>query len=493
MPPKHQEGSPPVLLPSDAHWEFEFSLLTPDSLRLRLQQYRRTTQKSPLDDDRVVPLLKRFGRPRVRDWARDILEDYRTQMGTQTPGTNRPHIDLIVRDLESIAERQHRQRLQRVVNGTGVILHTNLGRAPLADAARQAMAEVAGYSNLELNLDTGTRGHRMDRAETMWCELTGAESALVVNNCAAATLLALCSLAHGREVIISRGQLVEICGSFRLPEVIEQAGARLLEVGTTNKTRIADYELAIGEESAAILRVHQSNFRQVGFQEMASLAELSELSRRRALPLIDDIGSGCIEDLEEFGLSNEPTVAQSLAGGADLVLFSGDKLFGGPQCGMILGRRDLVETCRRSPLSRALRVDKMTLAALEATLQIYLAGRAREEIPTLRAICQPASVLRVRAKRLRSGLKEQVPSARIDVEPMESTVGGGSFPGDVLPSWGIALRTNHATETAGSLRLNDPALVTRIRQGAVHIDLRTISLDEESLVIAALRHVLKDE
>jgi len=446
-----------------------------------------------LDHDRALPLCKEFGRPRVRNWARMVLERFRNDDGVAVASDSpRSLLDRIVLELETIAAGQHRERLQRVINGTGVILHTNLGRAPLASAASQAMTAAAGYCNLEINLDTGLRGQRMDRAESMWGELTGAEAAMVVNNCAAATLLTLRSLAHQREVIISRSQLIEIGGSFRLPEVFEQADVRLREVGTTNKTRIDDYEHALSEETAAILRVHQSNFRQIGFQQVASLAELSELARKHSLPLIDDIGSGCVIDLTDFGLDNEPTIEKSLAGGADLVLFSGDKLFGGPQCGVILGRHELVEACRKSPLARALRVDKTTLAALEATLQVYLAGRAHEEVPILRAICQPPEGLRIRAERMRNRLTEEVAGAEFTVEPMESTIGGGSFPGDVLASWGLVIRIENCTQVAQQLRTQEPALLTRIRRGTVCIDVRTIATDEEELVVTALCNVLRD-
>ena len=450
--------------------------------------YRLPAMNRILDDERVVPLCDQFGRSRVRDWVRNVLSQIRA--GELQQLAEEQWMTTITDWLVSRAAGERGSRLRKVINGTGVILHTNLGRAPLADSAREAIAETVGYSNLEIHLETGKRGSRTQQVEDLWCELTGAEAAVVVNNCAAATLLALRCVARGREVIISRGQLIEIGGSYRLPDVFEEADVQLKDVGTTNKTHLSDYEQAIGEQTAAILRVHPSNYRQIGFTESVPVTDLCELAHRYGLPLLDDVGSGCVVDLSPFGLGDEPTVGASLDCGADLVLFSGDKLFGGPQCGVILGHEEIVGRIRKSPLTRALRVDKITLAALEATLRIYLSGRAFEEIPVLRAISQSPDVLRNRAERLQEQLAANQLSNAIEVTSLDSTVGGGSLPGDKLPSWGVLIRSSNCTEVARKLRTAEPALLTRIWQGSICIDLRTVAENEDELIYDALLRVL---
>jgi L-seryl-tRNA(Ser) seleniumtransferase len=357
----------------------------------------------------------------------------------------------------------------------------------LAAAAIEALATAAAGTNLEIDLVTGRRGRRGASVEGLCRQITGAEAALVVNNCAAATLLALQTVATGRRVIISRGQIIEIGGSFRLPDVFRQAGVTLHEVGTTNRTRLSDYEEAIGPETAALLLVHPSNYRITGFCETVSIAELAELARARHLSVIDDVGSGCLYDLTRYGLPDEPIVADSLKAGADLVLFSGDKLLGGPQCGIIVGRSELVEKLRANPLSRAVRVDKLTLAALEATLEIHRAGRAFEEIPVLRQLAMTADESRVRVESLierlqsRSGLPE-IFSARA----VESAPGGGALAGQTLPSWAVAIATADPEETARRLRLGTPAVVTRLQEGSNLIDLRTVLVGDEDALIEQL-------
>ena len=368
---------------------------------------------------------------------------------------------------------------RRVINATGVIVHTNLGRAPLATSAIERVVEVgAGYSNLELDLATGTRGSRQDHVAEALGRLTGAEAALVVNNNAAAVLLALAALAEGREVIVSRGELIEIGDGFRIPDVLARSGARMVEVGTTNRTRTADYERAIGPDTAALLRVHQSNFRVVGFTALPELAELAEVAQRAGLPLVDDLGSGSLLDV-----GDEPTASSSLAAGADLVCFSGDKLLGGPQAGIVVGRRDLVERLRRHPLQRALRADKLTLAALEGTLALLSdPERARREIPVLRMLDEPLETVRVRAERLAALVGG-------DVEETVARVGGGALPLVELPSAACAVEE----ALAAPLRAGEPAVIGIVRDGRLLLDARTLTeaeVDEAARAVAAARERL---
>ena len=346
--------------------------------------------------------------------------------------------------------RARRPSLRRVLNATGVLVHTNLGRAPLAEAALARVAEVgAGYSNLEYDLERGERGSRQDHLAPLLCRLTGAEAALVVNNNAAAVLLALAALAEGREVVVSRGELIEIGDGFRIPDVLARSGARLVEVGTTNRTRAADYERAIGPETALLLRVHQSNFRVVGFAERPALDELAAVAKRAGLPVVDDLGSGALARL-----GDEPTPAESLRAGADLVCFSGDKLLGGPQAGVVVGRSELIEKLRRHPLQRALRADKLTLAALEGTLLQALDPEARDEIPVLRMLHEPVEQVRERAGRLASLVGGEV-------EETVARVGGGALPLAELPSAACAVEE----ELTEPLRLGDPPVIGIVRDG----------------------------
>jgi L-seryl-tRNA(Ser) seleniumtransferase len=360
-------------------------------------------------------------------------------------------------------------RLRRVINATGVIVHTNLGRAPLADAALDRVREIGrGYSNLEYDVAAGGRGSRQDHVAGILRRLTGAEAALVVNNNAAAVMLALAALAEGREVLVSRGELIEIGDGFRIPDVLERSGARLREVGTTNRTRAADYETAIGQETAVLLRVHQSNFRVVGFTEQPALLELADVARRHGLALVDDLGSGALVDI-----GDEPTARASLAAGADLVCFSGDKLLGGPQAGIIVGRADLVERLRRHPLQRALRADKLTLAALEGTLT--LAVDAPDEIPVLRMLREPPEAVRTRAVHL----------AKLVGGEVEETVarsGGGSLPLTELPSFACAVEEQLAVK----LRAGDPPVIAVVRDGRTLLDCRTLTNAEADEVAAAV-------
>jgi L-seryl-tRNA(Ser) seleniumtransferase len=378
---------------------------------------------------------------------------------------------------ELLAELQAARRpsLRRALNATGVVVHTNLGRAPLPEAALERVREVGGsYSNLEYDLAAGERGSRQVHATEVLRRLTGAEAALVVNNNAAAVMLALAALAGGREVLVSRGELIEIGDGFRIPDVLAQSGARLVEVGTTNRTRAADYARAAGAETALLLRVHQSNFRVVGFTELPSLGELAEVAHERGLPLVDDLGSGAFAQFED-----EPSPRDSLAAGADLVCFSGDKLLGGPQAGIVVGRADLVEQLRRHPLQRALRADKLTLAALEGTLALYLdPKRAAREIPVLRMLQEPADAVRGRAERLAALVGGEV-------EETVGRVGGGALPLAELPSFACAVEES----LAGPLRSHEPPVVGVLRDGRLLLDCRTLTDVELDEVAAAVRAV----
>jgi L-seryl-tRNA(Ser) seleniumtransferase len=384
-------------------------------------------------------------------------------------------------------ESQFRGSLRPAINATGVIIHTNLGRAPLAAAAVERLTTIAtGYSNLEYDIATGARGSRTVHAEQLLTALTGAEAALVVNNNAAATMLILAGLAGGREVVISRGELVEIGGGFRVPDVMVQSGAVLREVGTTNRTRIADYRAAIGPKTALVLRVHPSNFRIEGFTERPSLADLVGAARAMNVPVVEDIGSGCLAD----DLAGEPSVQASIAAGVDLVCFSGDKLLGGPQAGVIVGKKALVDELRRHPLMRALRVDKLTLAALEGTLIEYLAGREGETVPVVRMIQMDAEAIEGRARTV----AERLGAAgwHVSLVSGSSAIGGGSAPGVDLPTVLLAIERNgvSADQLEAKLRSLDPPIIARIVDDQVVLDLRTVDESDDdrlaSLLLASL-------
>ncbi len=377
----------------------------------------------------------------------------------------------------------------RVINATGVVIHTNLGRAPLSDAARKAVADAAGYGNLEYSLETGRRGKRGARAERLLAELTGAESALIVNNCAAAAFLVLRVLASGGEVIISRGELVEIGGDFRVPDVLTESGAVLREVGTTNRTKLADYEHAINDDTRLILKVHPSNYRIVGFTAAPELAELALLAHQRGLILFEDAGSGALFDLSEFGLRDEPVIPVSVAAGADVVTFSGDKLLGGVQSGLIVGRSDAIERIRRHPLYRALRVDKLAYAAIEATLEAYRRDPLAE-VPVLRMLSSKLEDLEERANSFASKLRD-ISAITATVVRGHSVIGGGSAPA-VQPETAL-IKLGHSTLSATKfeerLRQSEPPVITRMVDGSVALDLRTVSQGEEVEMIDLLRQL----
>ena len=406
-------------------------------------------------------------------------------------GADVPPRESIVARIVAHLENRLAPLLRPVINATGVIIHTNLGRSPLSAAARAAMdAAARGYSTLEYNLPEGRRGHRTDHVERIICELTGAEAALVVNNNAGAVLLALAGLAQGRGVLISRGQLVEIGGGFRIPDVMARSGARLVEVGTTNRTHRFDYERALQQEPdvALILRAHHSNFRVVGFTAEVGIDELVELGAAYGVPVMDDLGSGALLDTSAFGLAHEPTVQESVEAGAAVVCFSGDKLLGGPQAGIIVGKGEFVNPLKRHPLARALRVDKLCLAALQATLLHYLRDEATREIPIWRMIATPLEEIDRRAKRWRRRLRRAGIAAL--VLDGRSTVGGGSLPGETLPTRLLALPVDDPDGVAAALRAADPPVVARIEDDRLLFDPRTVLPEEEEALLRAVQRAV---
>lgn len=438
----------------------------------------------------VASLLATYSHEEVRRALRETLDQLRRDIRgggvVDLPDFASEHFAHSLADRIKAARQPN---LRPVINATGIIIHTNLGRARLAPEALQAMDQIgARPSNLELNLKTGKRGSRYDHAEALICQLTGAEAALIVNNCAAAVVLALMGTAAGRKVIASRGELIEIGGSFRLPDVIAQSGAELKEVGATNKTRLSDYADAVDEDTAVLLKSHTSNFRIVGFTSAPSRNDLAQLAAERDLILMEDLGSGVLIDLAPFGLRDEPVVADILKAGVDLVMFSGDKLLGGPQAGIIAGRADIIAGLRKHPLLRALRIDKLSLAALEATLRLYLPPHdPLARVPVLRALSQPLAEVEARAQRLAGSLAAV---KGVDVEVMASAayVGGGSLPQQDLDSFSVVVASAalSAETLADRLRGGVVPIVGRIHQGKLWLDMRTVTDDELPDIVAAL-------
>lgn len=426
-------------------------------------------------------------RSTLRDVRRRILSGEIVPLDTET---------LVAQSL-ALARRVSAPKLIRVVNATGVVLHTNLGRAPLAPEAVAAMMRVAGYCNLEYELSTGRRGDRHTALGDILRELTGAEAALVVNNNAAAVLLALAALARGREVVVSRGELVEIGGSFRIPEVLAQSGAVLREVGTTNKTHAVDYEAAIGPDTALLLKVHTSNYRVLGFTAAVPLSELVRMATGRGIRVVEDLGSGCFVDLSSHGLEKEPTVAEAVASGADLVTFSGDKLLGGPQAGILVGRRDAVEACAAHPLMRALRPDKVTLAALEATLALYRDPvSCFSRVPALARVVGDAKVVRGRAEVLAQQVRGALGNrGEVIVRQGMSEVGGGSLPLQKLETWVVEVRRGRGgiSRLEAFLREHAPPVICRIQEDALVFDPRTLADGEDAVVAEAVRSAFERE
>jgi L-seryl-tRNA(Ser) seleniumtransferase len=462
-----------LLLPGDVSMKNEFrSLPSVDKL---------------ISDERIKQLEVSYSRPLVVEGVRQVLEESRLSISRGEPA---PSSDSLVESVSDVVRKLAGPSLQAVINATGVIIHTNLGRAPLSRETIAAMDEASkGYSNLEFDLDTGVRGHRDGHITSLICRVTGAEDAMVVNNNAAAVLLALTALCKKREVIVSRGQAVEIGGGFRIPDVMRQSGAKLVEVGTTNCTYVADYEQAITPRTAALLRVHSSNFKVVGFAEEVAIGDLVRLGDKIGLPVFDDLGSGCLLDTTRFGLSPEPKVQDSISAGAALAMFSGDKLLGGPQAGIIVGRKQLVEKLRKHPLSRAMRIDKTRLAGLAATLTHYLKGEAEQKIPVWQMISMPLDGIERRAQAWAGHV-----GTLATVTNGESVVGGGSLPGGTLPTRLVMVKglpkskgPSLAQGLAEKLRASRPPVVARIEANALLLDPRTVLPDEDEAVVRALQ------
>ncbi len=429
----------------------------------------------------VAPLRGRYANGRLTEQARAVLE--RARAGLANSSRSPADLEELAQAVIASIEAVDRPPLRPVINATGVVLHTNLGRAPLSDATRAAM-DAAGrsFSNLEYDLAAGRRGSRFDHLGPLVQAVTGAEAGLAVNNNASALLLSLAALATGREVVVSRGQAVEIGGGFRIPDIVRQSGATLVEVGTTNRTRIDDYR---GSRGAALLRIHASNFKIVGFTEQPSLSEMRTVADEEGALLLDDLGSGCLLDTTRYGLSPEPTVQDSLADGADLAFFSGDKLLGGPQAGLIVGRAELVAKIGSHPLARAVRPDKTTIAGLAATLRHYLLGEAETQIPVWRMIAVPLDALDQRA----TGWRDAIGSGAV-IEG-RSMIGGGSLPGESLPTRALALTPGDgANRLADRLRTGEPAVVARVEHDSLRLDPRTVDPSEDEAVIGALQRAL---
>ena len=445
-----------------------------------------------LKSEAVRDWLAAYPRRYVLKAIREHLDEMRDKIkkGAQPPGD----IAAISAGVAELVKKYTAASLKGAINATGVVLHTNLGRAPLSAAALQNVARIAkGYSNLEYDLAAGKRGKRHSHLKRLITDITGAEDATVVNNNAACVLLALSTLAKGRQVIVSRGELVEIGGSFRIPDVMAQSGAVLVEVGTTNKTHLKDYEKAIGPETALILKVHQSNYRITGFTSEVPIGELVALGAKYRLPVMYDLGSGCLYDLRAHGVGAEPVVDEVVQSGVDVVTFSGDKLLGGPQAGIAAGRTDVIGRMNQNPLARALRIDKMTLAALEATFFAYAdPEKAAGEIPVLRMLIEDRQSIRERAQGLASGIKA---AADVSVGVVEdcSEAGGGSLPAVSLPTWAVSVRSARLTPNnlEEKLRTGEPPIIARIKEDALLLDARTIFEDEVPIVAARLSELLR--
>lgn len=427
----------------------------------------------------ALSLIALFGRPLTVQAIRENLDFLRSTAHDDQPA---PNAEQVLNQAESILNSWLSPTLIPVINATGVIIHTNLGRAPLSHASRKAMSDLSvGYSTLEYDIERGKRGKRETHPAALLCRLTNAEAALVVNNNAAAILLALTALAKRKEVLISRSQLIEIGGGFRIPEVMRQSGAKLVEVGTTNRTHLHDFEQAISPRTKLILCAHHSNFKIVGYTSEPSPAELVALGRRHAIPVINDLGSGALLDTAAFGLAHEPTIQESLRAGFSLVAFSGDKLLGGPQAGILLGNKAIIDRLRRHPLARAVRPDKLCLAALAATLRHYLKDEALQTIPIWQMIAVPEEILKARADVWRST------TGHGEIVSGRSTIGGGSLPDETLPTWLLALPASHPNALAAQLRRGHPPIIARIEKKHVILDPRTVLPEQDEVLISQLK------
>lgn len=431
-----------------------------------------------LENETIQKMMEYYGREVVVDAVRSATEQLRQVIGRCTDETEAEKaLETLPAEIEKKAASMSLPHICPVMNGTGTILHTNLGRAPISqDQIKYIGAVASGYSNLEYNLERGTRGERYAHFEEILCKLTGAEAAIAVNNNAAAVMLILSSLAKGGEAIVSRGELVEVGGKFRIPDVMEQSGASLVEVGTTNKTHYSDYEEAIGEETKVLLKVHTSNYRIMGFTETVPVAELVKLGREHDLPVVEDLGSGVLFNLEKYGLSHEPTIQESVQAGADLVCFSGDKLLGGPQAGLIVGKKKYIDQLKKNQLMRALRVDKFTVAALDVILRDYLSEeKAVEKIPVLKMIARDADSVKKNAQKLCRQLKKQELPATFKVEASEAQIGGGSLPAEYIPSWAVTIQSERISVEKVEERLRKMPMpaVCRTADDKIWVDMRT--------------------
>ena len=432
-----------------------------------------------LEQELIQDLIAQYGRDTVMEAIREEMEQLRAFIGSCNEEEEAKYrISMLPDNIRTHVEKMHTPNMRMVINGTGTILHTNLGRAPISEIHAAKLRDiVTGYSNLEYNLEAGKRGERYSHFEKLLCKLTGAEAAMAVNNNAAAVMLILSSMAKGGEVVVSRGELVEIGGKFRIPDVMEQSGASLVEVGTTNKTHYSDYEEAITEETKALLKVHTSNYRIVGFTDTVTIDELVPLAKEHDLPIIEDLGSGVLIDLSKYGITYEPTVQDSIRKGADVVCFSGDKLLGGPQAGIIIGKKKYIDLMKKNQLTRALRIDKFTATALELVLQEYLSEeKAIQNIPVLRMITEPLEEVSRRARTLKRMLVNAKPGAQIGLEECESQIGGGSLPLERIPSMAVTIRPQEISvaKLEEEMRHLRVPIIPRTANDTIYLDVRTI-------------------
>lgn len=451
-----------------------------------------------LENQAIQEMIERYSRDSVMEAIRAEMDNLRAFIGgCDEEDKAQEQIALLVSHIGDAVEKMHTPNMKKVINGTGTILHTNLGRAPISrEHMKKAFDIVTGYSNLEYNLEEGRRGERYSHFEKLLCKITGAEAAMAVNNNASSVLLILSSLAKGGEVIVSRGELIEIGGKFRIPDVMTQSGAMLVEVGTTNKTHVSDYEENITEETKALLKVHTSNYKIVGFTESVGIDELMPIAKEHDIPVIEDLGSGVLIDLSQYGLTYEPTVQESVAKGADVVCFSGDKLFGGPQAGIIVGKKKYIDMMKKNQLTRALRIDKFTAAALELVLQEYLSEeQAVQHIPVLRMITESLDEVARRARSLARTIRSTDIPAKVDVVSCESQIGGGSLPMERIPSMAVAIRPKHESVAAleDQMRHLTVPMIPRTVNDTIMLDVRTIETEDFKLIAAELQELLGQE
>lgn len=451
-----------------------------------------------LESQTIQEMIERYSRDSVMEAIRAEMDNLRAFIGgCDEEDKAQEQIALLVSHIGDAVEKMHTPNMKKVINGTGTILHTNLGRAPISrEHMKKAFDIVTGYSNLEYNLEEGRRGERYSHFEKLLCKITGAEAAMAVNNNASSVLLILSSLAKGGEVIVSRGELIEIGGKFRIPDVMTQSGATLVEVGTTNKTHVSDYEENITEETKALLKVHTSNYKIVGFTESVGIDELMPIAKEHGIPVIEDLGSGVLIDLSKYGLTYEPTVQESVAKGADVVCFSGDKLFGGPQAGIIVGKKKYIDMMKKNQLTRALRIDKFTAAALELVLQEYLSEeQAVQHIPVLRMITEPLDEVARRARSLARTIRSTDIPAKVDVVSCESQIGGGSLPMERIPSMAVAIRPKHESVATleDQMRHLTVPMIPRTVNDTIMLDVRTVETEDFKLIAAELQELLGQE